>query len=87
MAFLEVKNALVKLAYCVTECTVCRLVVACGAQCLLVSAVLTNDILGQRFIFAVFPIIFHCHCLVPMAVAIQRLCVVQGASVLLPSLG
>jgi len=45
VAFLEVKNALVKLAYCVTECTVCRPVVACGAQCLLVSAVLTNNIL------------------------------------------
>jgi len=39
------KERLVKLTYCVTEYTIHRLVVACGAQCLLLSAVLTNDIL------------------------------------------
>jgi len=39
------KERLVKLVHCITECSIGSLAVACGAQCLLVSPVLTNDIL------------------------------------------
>jgi len=41
---------------------------------------------GQSFMFSVFSIIFHYRCLVPVTVAIRCLHVVQGTSLLLPSL-
>ena len=53
------KERLVKLAYCITEYTVRRLVVVCGTQCLFVSAVLTNDILVSSWAKFVCGF-FHC---------------------------